>query len=91
MSAFEGTPLTFALRDCGIRAVAIAGVAMEVGIEPTVRHAADLGFIPVILVDACGAGNAEAAARSIAALRFTGDAVVSDVKGFVGMVGSRSS
>jgi nicotinamidase-related amidase len=90
MSAFEGTPLTFALRDCGIRAVAIAGVAMEVGIEPTVRHAADLGFIPVILADACGAGNAEAAARSIAALRFAGDAVVSDVEGFVGMVGGRA-
>jgi len=24
------------------------GVAMEVGIEPTVRHAADLGYIPLL-------------------------------------------
>ena len=39
MSAFEGTPLNIALRDCGISAVAIAGIALEVGIEPTVRHA----------------------------------------------------
>ena len=46
MSAFEGTPLAFALRDCCITAIAIVGIAMEVGIEPTARHAADLGFIP---------------------------------------------
>jgi len=42
MSAFEGTPLDFALRDCGIVAFAIVGIAMEIGIEPTVRHGADL-------------------------------------------------
>src|SRR5215471_8061622 len=41
MSAFEGTPLNIVLRDCGVNVFAIVGVAMEVGIEPTVRHAAD--------------------------------------------------
>ena len=65
MSAFEGTPLEFALRDCGVVAFAVAGIALEIGIEPTVRHAADLGFLPVVLEDACGAGHAEAAARSV--------------------------
>ncbi|MGA8622421.1 MAG: isochorismatase family protein [Candidatus Sulfotelmatobacter sp.] len=45
MSAFEGTPLDYALRDCGIDAFAIVGIAMEIGIEPTVRHGADLGYI----------------------------------------------
>src|SRR4030095_397915 len=49
MSAFEGTPLNIALRDCGVTAIAIVGIAMEVGIEPTVRHAVDLGLIPVII------------------------------------------
>jgi biuret amidohydrolase len=43
MSAFEGTWLDIALRDCGITTVVVVGVAMEIGIEPTVRHAADLG------------------------------------------------
>ena len=57
MSCFVGTPLELALRDCGIVALAIVGVAMEVGLEPTVRHAADLGFIPVVASDACGGGN----------------------------------
>jgi biuret amidohydrolase len=76
MSAFEGTWLDIVLRDCGITTVAVVGVAMEVGIEPTVRHAADLGYIPVVVTDACGAGNAEAAERSLAALRFAGDAML---------------
>jgi nicotinamidase-related amidase len=35
MSAFEGTPLNIALRDCGVDAFAIFGIAMEIGIEPT--------------------------------------------------------
>ena len=69
MSAFEGTPLNIALRDCGINAVAVVGIAMEVGIEPTVRHATDLGLIPVIISDACGAGHPDAARCSRRAWR----------------------
>lgn len=80
MSAFEGTPLAFALRDCGIVAVAIIGIATEIGIEPTARHAADLGFIPVIVEDACGAGHEDAGARSLDALRFAGDAMITDTQ-----------
>jgi nicotinamidase-related amidase len=82
MSAFEGTPLSFALRDCGIRAIAIVGLAMEVGIEPTVRHAADLGIIPVILADACGHGNEEAARGSVRLLEFAGDAIFTETNIF---------
>ncbi|HEY3935958.1 MAG TPA: cysteine hydrolase [Bryobacteraceae bacterium] len=79
MSAFEGNPLTIALRDCGIVSVALVGVALEVGIEPSVRHAADLGFIPIVITDACGAGHEDAAKRSIESLKFAGDAVFTDV------------
>ena len=64
MSAFEGTPLNIVLRDCGVRVFAIVGVATEIGIEPSVRHGADLGYIPIVVRDACGAGHAEAAARA---------------------------
>lgn len=80
MSAFEGTPLDFALRDCGVNAFVIAGIAMEVGIEPTVRHGADLGYIPVVVEDACGFGHEDAAARSTASLKFAGDALFTDVE-----------
>jgi nicotinamidase-related amidase len=80
MSAFEGTPLDIALRDCGIDAFAIVGIAMEIGIEPTVRHGADLGYIPVVVKDACGFGHRDAAERSIASLEFGGDALLTSVE-----------
>src|SRR5262249_17016428 len=82
MSAFEGTPLNIALRDCGVTAFAIAGVATEIGIEPTVRHGADLGFLPIVIRDACGAGHADAADRSMASLEFLGDALFTHVGEF---------
>ncbi len=80
MSAFEGTPLDIALRDCGIDAFAIVGIAMEIGIEPTARHGADLGYIPVVVKDACGFGHRDAAARSIASLEFSGDSLLTNVE-----------
>ena len=79
MSAFEGTPLNIALRDCGIDAFAIVGIAMEIGIEPTVRQGADLGYIPVVITDACGFGHRDAAERSVASLEFSGDTLLTDV------------
>jgi biuret amidohydrolase len=79
MSAFEGTPLDMALRDCKIDSFAIVGIAMEIGIEPTVRHGADLGYIPVVVEDACGFGHRDAAERSIASLKFAGDALLTNV------------
>jgi nicotinamidase-related amidase len=80
MSAFEGTPLDIALRDCGVNAFAIVGIAMEIGIEPTVRQGADLGYIPVVVKDACGFGHRDAAERSIANLEFAGDALFTSVE-----------
>jgi biuret amidohydrolase len=76
MSAFEGTPLSIALRDCGLKSFVICGIATEIGIEPTIRHGADLGFIPVLVEDACGAGEHEAGERAVAGMRFIGDAMI---------------
>jgi nicotinamidase-related amidase len=86
MSAFEGTPLDIVLRDCGVTSVAMVGVALEVGIEPTARHAADLGYVPIVIRDACGAGNADAGARSLEALQFAGDAMLTDTAGFTAAI-----
>lgn len=83
MSAFEGTPLAFVLKDCGITGIAVCGIALEIGIEPTVRHATDLGFVPIVLRDACGSGNAEAGQRSLDTMRFVGEALITDVDSFV--------
>jgi biuret amidohydrolase len=79
MSAFAGTYLDIALRDCGIRTFLIAGIALEVGIEPTVRHATDLGYLPIVVTDACGYGNPEAAKRSLEALTFAGGSLQTDI------------
>jgi nicotinamidase-related amidase len=86
MSAFEGTPLVFALRDAQVTAFAIVGVATEVGLEPTVRHGADLGLIPVVVTDACGAGDHAAAKRSLDALAFAGDAILTDIATITGVL-----
>lgn len=80
MSAFEGTPVDIALRDCGIIAFAIVGVATEIGIAPTVRHGADLGYTPVVVTDACGAGHDEAADHAIADLEHAGDALMTNTE-----------
>jgi nicotinamidase-related amidase len=80
MSAFEGTPLQFTLRDCGIRSIILVGIAIEIGIEPTCRHAADLGIIPILVRDACGAGNSQAADECVSSLVHMGDTIVTDLK-----------
>jgi len=75
MSAFEGTFLNLAMRDAHLEAFIIAGIALEVGIEPTVRHGADLNYVPVVATDACGSKTAEAKARSLSSLEETGEAI----------------
>ncbi len=75
MSAFAGTPLQMALRDLGIRAFAIAGAALEIGIGPAVWHAVDLGFIPVVVTGACGGRDRPAMQRVLDDIWFAGDAL----------------
>ena len=43
----------------------------EIGIEPTARHAADRGLLPVVVEDACGVVEEAAAQRSLAALDYS--------------------
>jgi nicotinamidase-related amidase len=91
MSAFVGTPLDIVMRDCRLNAFAIVGIALEVGIEPTVRHAMDLGYIPVVVTDACGSRDREAANRVLAGLQFTGGSYQTDVATIGRLMRRRSS
>ena len=68
-SLFVGTPAAARLRARGIRSVVLAGVATDIGIEFTARHASALGFFPVIAEDAVGAYTEEAQARGLACVR----------------------
>ena len=66
-------------------------MATEIGIEPTVRHGADLGYIPVVVTDACGAGHKEAGERALASLRFMGDAFFTNVEELCGILSRHRS
>jgi nicotinamidase-related amidase len=44
-----------------------------------VRHATDLGFLPVVVRDACGARDRAAAERAFAAFSFAGGSLLTDV------------
>jgi biuret amidohydrolase len=89
MSALTGTTLDFALRDCGVINLVIVGIALEIGIEPTVRSATDLGYVPVVLTDACGWGSRAAGERALETMRFIGEAVLTDTKTFVEGIAAR--
>ena len=69
MSAFVGSYLDLALRDARIEAIAISGAVLEIGVEPTVRHAVDLGYVPVLIQDACYSFSEQNRARSLENLR----------------------
>lgn len=83
MSCFAGTFLDIALRDAGLSSFLIAGIALEVGIEPSVRHALDLNYIPLVVTDACGSGDPVAHRRSLETLSFTGEVLTAEVSDVV--------
>jgi nicotinamidase-related amidase len=89
MSAFESTFLNLALRDAKLESFLIAGIALEVGIEPTVRHGADLNLIPVVAADACGSKTQEAYERSLATMKETGEVIVCPVAEIVSSLSAR--
>ena len=75
MSAFTGTFLDIALRDARIESFIIAGIALEVGIEPTVRHGADLNYIPIVVTDACGSMTPDLKERTLHSFETTGEVI----------------
>jgi nicotinamidase-related amidase len=68
-SLFIDTPLDLRLKTLGRDTLIIAGVATDIGIEFTCRHAAALGYYTVAVEDACGSYSREAHERSLAFLR----------------------
>lgn len=73
MSAFEGTFLNIAMRDAQLESFVVAGIALEIGIEPTVRQSLDLNYVPIVVTDACGSKTPELKERSLATLKETGE------------------
>lgn len=89
MSAFEGTFLNLAMRDARLDSFIIAGIALEVGIGPTVRHALDLNFCPVVVSDACGSKTEELQKETIASLAETGEVYIASTSEVVSVMSRR--
>ena len=53
--------------------------------------ALDLGYIPIVIRDACGAGHHEAGERAMATLEYIGDAMLTTVEGFATALRSRNA
>jgi nicotinamidase-related amidase len=68
-SLFIDTSLDLRLKTLGRDTLIMAGVATDIGIEFTCRHAAALGYFTVAVEDACGAYTREAHERSLSFLR----------------------
>lgn len=68
-SFFIDTPLDLRLKTLGIKTLVFSGVATDIGIEFTCRHAASLGYFSVVAEDACGSYTDLAHQRSLDFLR----------------------
>jgi nicotinamidase-related amidase len=68
-SLFHNTPADARLRARGVRTVILAGVATDIGIDFTARHAMALGYFPVVAEDAVGGFTQAAHDHAMAILR----------------------
>lgn len=68
-SFFVGSALQQRLFAAGTRSVVLAGVATEIGVDLTAKHALALGYVPVVIEDAVGSYTDEQQEIGLAALR----------------------
>ncbi len=65
-SIFVGTNVELLMRNSGKIAMIFTGIATEIGVESSARHAFNLGIIPVVAKEAVSSRNKEAHERSLA-------------------------
>jgi len=53
-------------------------VVLEIGIAPTVSHGTDLGYIPIVVADACGSVDEAARQRALADINYTQMSLTTD-------------
>ena len=68
-SFFVDTPLAARMKAMDRDTIVIGGVATDIGVEFTCRHAAAIGIYAVVAEDACGAYSQEAQDRSMAFMK----------------------
>jgi len=65
-SIFVGTNFELMLRNTGINVIVFTGIATDIGVETSARHAQTLGFLPVIAREAVSSSDEQAHERSLA-------------------------
>jgi len=68
-SFFVGTPLHLRLSALQIRTLVFAGVATDIGIDLSAKHAFALGYFPVVVEDAVGSYSIDRHVTGLEALR----------------------
>ena len=74
-SAFVGTNLEESLQAQGVTHLLLSGVTTQCCVLATYRHAADLGFFPLLIEDCCAAFDPSEHAAAVAVLTSEGGAV----------------
>lgn len=64
-SLFVGTNFEMMARNASLTSLVFTGVATEIGVESSARHAQNLGFLPVIAREAVSSSEREAHERSL--------------------------
>ena len=65
-SIFVGTNFELMIRNAGIQVIVFTGIATDIGVETSARHAQALGFLPVIAREAVSSSDKDAHERSLA-------------------------
>jgi nicotinamidase-related amidase len=68
-SFFIGTPLHLRLSALGIRSLVFCGVATDIGVDLSAKHAFALGYFPVVVEDAVGSYSEERHRAGLASMR----------------------
>ena len=67
-SIFVGTNFEYMARNASLSSLVFTGIATEMGVESSARHAQNLGFLPVIAKEAVSSMDMDAHLRSLANL-----------------------
>ncbi len=64
-SIFVGTNFEYMVRNASLSSLVFTGIATEMGVESSARHALNLGFLPVIAKEAVSSSDRDAHLRSL--------------------------
>jgi len=65
-SIFVGTSFEYMARNAALSSLVFTGIATNMGVESSARHALNLGFLPVIAKEAVSSSDKDAHLRSLA-------------------------